>query len=177
MASEARGNAILVLRWLILSLFEIAVERPFGTSPICIAREGRKRSAVAPKRCNPSYQTAGLAEIAAGSIAMGLDGYLAARSDAEHYASERLREQQEIKMQVSAGRVFAHNTTACSGLHHCLLVFKQRMKHSQRDGFLRGAGDGTRTRDSLLGRQGVTVSALVCHELALLARAYHTFKM
>src|SRR6476661_4863219 len=41
--------------------------------------------------------TAGLAEIAAGSIAMGLGGYLAARSDAEHYASERLREQQEVK--------------------------------------------------------------------------------
>jgi VIT1/CCC1 family predicted Fe2+/Mn2+ transporter len=40
--------------------------------------------------------TAGLAEVAAGSIAMGLGGYLAARSDAEHYANERLREQQEI---------------------------------------------------------------------------------
>ncbi len=40
--------------------------------------------------------TAGLAEIAAGSIAMGLGGYLAARSDAEHYASEREREQQEV---------------------------------------------------------------------------------
>jgi VIT1/CCC1 family predicted Fe2+/Mn2+ transporter len=40
--------------------------------------------------------TAGLAEIAAGSIAMGLGGYLAARSDAEHYASEREREEQEI---------------------------------------------------------------------------------
>src|SRR5271154_3266389 len=39
---------------------------------------------------------AGLAEIAAGSIAMGLGGYLAARGDAEHYASERLREQREI---------------------------------------------------------------------------------
>ncbi len=39
--------------------------------------------------------TAGLAEIAAGSISMGLGGYLAARSDAEHYASERLREQRE----------------------------------------------------------------------------------
>ena len=35
--------------------------------------------------------TAGLAEIAAGSIAMGLGGYLAARSDAEHYASELKR--------------------------------------------------------------------------------------
>jgi vacuolar iron transporter family protein len=41
--------------------------------------------------------TAGLAEIAAGSIAMGLGGYLAARSDAEHYASERLREQAEVR--------------------------------------------------------------------------------
>jgi VIT1/CCC1 family predicted Fe2+/Mn2+ transporter len=39
---------------------------------------------------------AGLAEIAAGSIAMGLGGYLAARSDAEHYASERLREEREV---------------------------------------------------------------------------------
>lgn len=39
---------------------------------------------------------AGLAEIAAGSIAMGLGGYLAARGDAEHYDSERLREQREI---------------------------------------------------------------------------------
>ena len=40
--------------------------------------------------------TAGLAEIAAGSIAMGLGGYLAARSDAEHYASEKLREEREV---------------------------------------------------------------------------------
>jgi VIT1/CCC1 family predicted Fe2+/Mn2+ transporter len=40
--------------------------------------------------------TAGLAEIAAGSIAMGLGGYLAARTDAEHYAAEQAREQQEI---------------------------------------------------------------------------------
>lgn len=39
--------------------------------------------------------TAGLAEIAAGSIAMGLGGYLAARTDAEHYASERAREERE----------------------------------------------------------------------------------
>jgi VIT1/CCC1 family predicted Fe2+/Mn2+ transporter len=39
---------------------------------------------------------AGLAEIAAGSIAMGLGGYLAARGDAEHYTSEKLREEREI---------------------------------------------------------------------------------
>ena len=40
---------------------------------------------------------AGLAEIAAGSIAMGLGGYLAARSDAEHYESERQREEREVE--------------------------------------------------------------------------------
>lgn len=40
--------------------------------------------------------TAGLAEVAAGSIAMGLGGFLAARSDAEHYTNERLREEEEI---------------------------------------------------------------------------------
>jgi len=40
--------------------------------------------------------TAGLAEIAAGSIAMGLGGYLAAKSDAEHYFSERTREESEV---------------------------------------------------------------------------------
>ena len=40
--------------------------------------------------------TAGLAEIAAGSIAMGLGGYLAAKSDAEHYAKEHEREQREV---------------------------------------------------------------------------------
>ena len=39
--------------------------------------------------------TAGLAEIAAGSIAMGLGGYLAARTDLEHYDSERAREYRE----------------------------------------------------------------------------------
>ena len=36
--------------------------------------------------------TAGLAEIAAGSIAMGLGGYLAAKTDSAHYASELARE-------------------------------------------------------------------------------------
>ena len=39
----------------------------------------------------------GLAEIAAGSIAMGLGGYLAARGDAEHYQQEREREEREVR--------------------------------------------------------------------------------
>ncbi len=40
---------------------------------------------------------AGLAEIAAGAIAMGLGGYLAARGDAEHYQNELDREWREIE--------------------------------------------------------------------------------
>ena len=47
---------------------------------------------------------AGLAEIAAGSIAMGLGGYLAARTDREHYASEREREFREIREMPAAER-------------------------------------------------------------------------
>ncbi len=46
---------------------------------------------------NAIVVTAGIAEIAAGSIAMGLGGYLAAKMDVEHYLSERRREIQETK--------------------------------------------------------------------------------
>ena len=48
--------------------------------------------------------TAGLAEIVAGSIAMGLGGYLAARGDADHYASERRREEREVVEKPAAER-------------------------------------------------------------------------
>jgi VIT1/CCC1 family predicted Fe2+/Mn2+ transporter len=41
--------------------------------------------------------TAGLAEIAAGSIAMGLGGYLAGRTEIEHYDAEEQREYDEVK--------------------------------------------------------------------------------
>jgi VIT1/CCC1 family predicted Fe2+/Mn2+ transporter len=41
--------------------------------------------------------TAGLAEIAAGAIAMGLGGYQAARTDTEHYQAERAREERETR--------------------------------------------------------------------------------
>jgi len=40
---------------------------------------------------------AGLAEIAAGGIAMGLGGYLAAKTDLEHYNAERAREYRETE--------------------------------------------------------------------------------
>jgi VIT1/CCC1 family predicted Fe2+/Mn2+ transporter len=48
--------------------------------------------------------TAGLAEVAAGSIAMGLGGYLAARGDAEHYASEKRREEEEVRVKADFER-------------------------------------------------------------------------
>lgn len=41
--------------------------------------------------------TAGLAEVAAGAIAMGLGGYLAARTDDQHYGAELQREANEIE--------------------------------------------------------------------------------
>ncbi|NKC29672.1 iron transporter [Roseomonas sp. BU-1] len=47
---------------------------------------------------NPLIVTAGLAEIAAGCVAMGLGGYLAARTDADHYQAERRREEEESRL-------------------------------------------------------------------------------
>ncbi len=41
--------------------------------------------------------TAGLAEIAAGSIAMGLGGFLAGQTEIEHYESELKREYEEVE--------------------------------------------------------------------------------
>jgi VIT1/CCC1 family predicted Fe2+/Mn2+ transporter len=46
---------------------------------------------------NPLIATAGLAAIAAGCTALGLGHYLAARTEAQHYAAERGREEQETK--------------------------------------------------------------------------------
>lgn len=60
--------------------------------------------------------TAGLAEIAAGSIAMGLGGYLAARSDAEHYASERRREQEEVREKTAAEKAEVRDVFTSYGL-------------------------------------------------------------
>ena len=41
--------------------------------------------------------TAGIAEIVAGSIAMGLGGYLAGKTEQEHYQSELKREYEEVE--------------------------------------------------------------------------------
>ncbi|KAL0446709.1 UNVERIFIED_CONTAM: Vacuolar iron transporter 1 [Sesamum latifolium] len=42
------------------------------------------------------FTAAGVAEVAAGAISMGLGGYLAAKSEADHYMRELKREQEEI---------------------------------------------------------------------------------
>jgi len=42
--------------------------------------------------------TAGIAEIAAGTIAMGLGGYMGAKTEKEHYESEHARELREVEL-------------------------------------------------------------------------------
>jgi VIT1/CCC1 family predicted Fe2+/Mn2+ transporter len=61
---------------------------------------------------------AGLAEIAAGAIAMGLGGFLAARNDAEHYYSERKREEDEIRDKPAAERREVADILHSYGLTH-----------------------------------------------------------
>jgi len=65
------------------------------TVPFALAA-GISGALAASSNANSLVVTAGLAEVAAGSIAMGLGGYLAAKSDAEHYAHELAREKREI---------------------------------------------------------------------------------
>jgi vacuolar iron transporter family protein len=62
--------------------------------------------------------TAGLAEIAAGSIAMGLGGYLAARSEAEHYESERRREWLEVREKPEVEAMEVREILGTYGLTH-----------------------------------------------------------
>ncbi|MBC6609591.1 VIT1/CCC1 transporter family protein [Hymenobacter sp. BT507] len=60
--------------------------------------------------------TAGLAEIVAGSIAMGLGGYLAGRTEIEHYAAERAREQREVQEVPDVERAEVDELLAAMGL-------------------------------------------------------------
>jgi VIT family len=72
--------------------------------------------------------TAGLAEIAAGAIAMGLGGYLAAQSETEHYHAERQREVTEVAEKPEAevtetAEVFRSYGVTEEGLHtNCFLA-------------------------------------------------------
>jgi hypothetical protein len=57
------------------------------------------------------------------------------------------------RRQVSVGGLWAMKKTADSICHHCSLPIKRPAKHFESDGSKERAGDGARTRDSLLGRQ------------------------
>jgi vacuolar iron transporter family protein len=77
--------------------------------------------------------TAGLAEIAAGSIAMGLGGYLAAKSDAEHYAAEKRREEEEVREvpreeMKEVADVFRHYGIAEEHIHPVVEALSQKPK-------------------------------------------------
>ncbi|HEY4122189.1 MAG TPA: VIT1/CCC1 transporter family protein [Byssovorax sp.] len=67
---------------------------------------------------NSLVLTAGLSEIAAGSIAMGLGGFLAARSDAEHYDSEEQREHDEVVKKPREEEAEVFEALARYGLTH-----------------------------------------------------------
>ena len=60
--------------------------------------------------------TAGLAEIVAGSIAMGLGGYLAGRTEVEHYAAEQARERREVREVPDVERAEVDELLAAMGL-------------------------------------------------------------
>src|SRR5438093_5397962 len=77
--------------------------------------------------------TAGLAEVAAGSIAMGLGGYLAAKSDAEHYAAEKRREEEEVREvpreeMKEVADVFRHYGIAEEHIHPVVEALSQKPK-------------------------------------------------
>lgn len=62
--------------------------------------------------------TAGVAELAAGGISMGLGGYLAARTDIEHFASERRREEREVAEMGDQERTEVLDILSGYGLNH-----------------------------------------------------------
>ncbi|MDB5288305.1 MAG: iron transporter [Mucilaginibacter sp.] len=64
--------------------------------------------------------TAGIAEIVAGSIAMGLGGYLAGRTEVDHYQSELKREYDEVKRVPEQEKIEVKQVFAEFGLSHSL---------------------------------------------------------
>jgi vacuolar iron transporter family protein len=64
--------------------------------------------------------TAGIAEIVAGSIAMGLGGYLAGRTEVDHYQSELKREYEEIERLPEQEKAEVRDVFASFGLSETL---------------------------------------------------------
>src|ERR1700749_302344 len=65
--------------------------------------------------------TAGIAEIVAGSIAMGLGGFLAGRTEADHYDSELKREYEEIEKVPEQEKAEVREVFAAMGISEPLL--------------------------------------------------------
>src|SRR5260221_656507 len=81
------------------------------------------------------------------------------------------------RRQVSVEHLLRQKKTAVSICHHCSLPIKRPVKHFEGDGLRKRAGDGTRTRDSLLGRQVVILSPLVWFTSALQPVSYDVHAM
>jgi len=77
--------------------------------------------------------TAGLAEVAAGAISMGLGGYLAAKSESDHYRREQRREQEEIisvPERLPRWQTFLHSMGwNLRSIGQWLMHFKNALKH------------------------------------------------
>ena len=75
--------------------------------------------------------TAGIAEVAAGAIAMGLGGYLAAASDMDHYKREEKREKEEILALPDTGTVLYCTvlSEACLNRVKFLAIFRPNQKN------------------------------------------------
>ena len=79
----------------------------------------------------------GLAEIAAGSISMGLGGYLAAQSEAETYRTELARETQETEVMPGEERAEVRRIFRDYGLHGSALQQATDAVTAQRDAWVR----------------------------------------
>jgi hypothetical protein len=66
-----------------------------------------------------------------------------------------------------AARFFVPNKTASCFPYQRLVAARRLVIGLHRDGLYVGAGDGARTRDSLLGRQELTRTTLACYKMAL----------
>lgn len=77
--------------------------------------------------------TAGIAEVAAGAIAMALGGYLAARTDLEHYRSEERRERDEVVRIPEAERREVQTILESYGLEDETLLAATRAITTNRD--------------------------------------------
>ena len=86
----------------------------------------------------------------------------------EHFCQKVKREAGtcQKRRQVSVEHLVRQKRTALLQYFHCSLLLKRPLVGLEQDCRDMGAGDGARTRDSLLGRQGVTKSTLVCYEVA-----------